>query len=180
MSEKIKKAPSIANLTIMLFVITAITSLLLGLVNGITIDEITRRNKEKTELAMIEVMPGTDDFVKVEKTFLNSLVTAAYESSKGYVFQVSPSGFGGAIDMVVGVSLDGAITGVSIVKMVETSGLGANAAAEDFRAQYQGATSQVQVTKDGGTIDALTGATVTSRAVTDGVNAAIDAFAELR
>ena len=73
---------------------------------------------------------------------------------------------------------DGTCTGVSIISHAETSGLGANATKEDFRAQFVGK-ANVAVTKDGGDIAALTGATITSRAVCDGVNAAIEAAASV-
>ena len=70
-------------------------------------------------------------------------------------------------------------TGVSIVSHAETSGLGANATKEAWRAQFIGKSGTLAVTKDGGEIEALTGATITSRAVTSGVNSAIAAVAEL-
>ena len=68
---------------------------------------------------------------------------------------------------------DNAVTGVSIVDHAETSGLGANCVKESFRNQFIGATGGLAVNKDGGTIDALTGATITSRAVTRAVNNAV-------
>ncbi len=81
--------------------------------------------------------------------------------------------------MVVGIAADGAVSGVSIISMSETSGLGANAAKEGFRSQFAGKSGTLAVNKDGGEIDAITGATITSRAVTRGVNAALAAVAEL-
>ena len=97
----------------------------------------------------------------------------------GYVVEVTPSGFGGNLDVMVGVDNDGVCTGVSIVSHAETSGLGANATKEAWRAQFIGKSGTLAVTKDGGEIEALTGATITSRAVTSGVNSAIAAVAEL-
>ena len=82
------------------------------------------------------------------------------------------------LDVMVGVNTDGTCSGVSIISHSETSGLGANATKEDFRNQFVGK-SNVAVTKDGGEIAALTGATITSRAVCDGVNAAIGAAASM-
>ena len=84
----------------------------------------------------------------------------------------------GDITMMVGVDADGAVSGISFIKMSETSGLGAVAAqdntkGEAFRSQFVGKTGTVAVTKDGGEIDSLTGATVTSRAVSTGVTAAL-------
>ena len=81
--------------------------------------------------------------------------------------------------MAVGVDKSGAVTGVSIVSMSETSGLGANARRESFRSQFSGKSGSVALKKQGGEIDALTGATVTSTAVTRGVNAALAAASEL-
>ena len=72
----------------------------------------------------------------------------------------------------------GTCSGVSFISHAETSGLGANATKEDFRAQFVGK-ANVAVTKAGGDIAALTGATITSRAVCDGVNAAIEAAASV-
>lgn len=81
--------------------------------------------------------------------------------------------------MMVGVGTDGTVTGVAIVNQSETASLGANCTREDFRQQFIGATGGLAVSKDGGTIDALTGATVTSRAVTEGVNTALEFVQEV-
>lgn len=82
--------------------------------------------------------------------------------------------------MVVGVGTDGTVTGVSIISMSETSGLGANASKESFRGQFVGKSGELAVSKDGGEIDALTGATITSRAVTSGVNTALVVASEMQ
>ena len=89
------------------------------------------------------------------------------------MIRVSVNGFGGAIDMMVGVDPSGTVTGISVISHSETASLGANCTREDFRSQFVGASGEVAVTKDGGQIEALTGATVTSRAVSDGVNLAL-------
>lgn len=75
--------------------------------------------------------------------------------------------------MMVGVDNDGKVTGISIISHTETAGLGATAAADTdagraFRDQFIGMSGTVSVTKDGGEVDALTGATITSRAVCTG------------
>ena len=90
---------------------------------------------------------------------------------------MAPAGFGGAIDMVVGIDAEGRVTGVAIVSMTETSGLGDNARKESFRSQFVGLSGSAALTKDGGSVDALTGATITSRAVADGVTQALAAAA---
>ncbi|MBE6991764.1 MAG: RnfABCDGE type electron transport complex subunit G [Ruminococcaceae bacterium] len=173
----------VLKLGVILFLICAITAGLLGFVNSITEDRIAEITAEKTAKAMSTVLPA-DAYDEVEYTGSDALVVTAYKASTGgspvgYVVEVTPSGFGGTIDMVVGVDMNGAVTGVDIIDMSETSGLGANASKASFREQYIGGTGNFAVSKDGGTIDALTGATVTSRAVTSGVNAAVAAAATL-
>ena len=80
--------------------------------------------------------------------------------------------------MMVGVDFEGKVLGIDIISHTETAGLGAVAdtetpAGQSFRSQFVGAEGSVSVTKDGGQLDAITGATITSRAVCDGVNAAL-------
>ena len=162
-----------------LLLISAVVAGLLGLVDHITADKIAAINQEKTAASMEQVLPASA-YNEMGYTGGDSLVKALYEAvGSGYVVEVTPSGFGGTIDMVVGVSVDGSVTGVSIISMSETSGLGANAARDSFREQFVGKTGSLSVSKDGGEIDALTGATITSRAVTSGVNSAVAAVQEL-
>ena len=97
---------------------------------------------------------------------------------------MAPAGFNGTVTMMVGVDNDGKVTGISIISHTETAGLGATAAADTdagraFRDQFIGMSGTVSVTKDGGEVDALTGATITSRAVCKGVNAALACAANL-
>lgn len=179
MTETKKKSGGMLRLTVVLFTITAVVALLLGLVNFITVDKIEAINANKTATAMKEVLPA-DTYTELEYTGGDSLVAAVYKADdEGYVVKVLPSGFGGAIDMVVGVDNDGVVTGISIIKMAETSGLGTNASKPSFKDQYIGGAGDFAVNKDGGEIDALTGATITSRAVTKGVNSAVEAVKTL-
>lgn len=168
-----------ARLTGALLLISVVVAGLLGLTNHITADRILAINEEKTAASMQEVLPAVS-YQELEYAGDDSTVAKLYEAlGAGYVVEVTPSGFGGIIDMVVGVDSTGAVTGISIVSMSETSGLGANAAKESFRSQFTGLSGSLAVNKDGGEIDALTGATITSRAVTSGVNSALAAVAEL-
>lgn len=179
MTETKKNPNSMIRLTLILFVITAVTALLLGLVNYITADRIAAITEEKTASAMREVLEA-ENYSVVDYTGGDSQITAVFAADDlGHVVRLSVSGSQGMIDMVVGVDTAGVVTGVSIVNMSETAGLGSKAADESFRSQYVGATGGLAVNKDGGTIDALTGATVTSRAVTNGVNAAVEAVQTL-
>ena len=168
-----------AKLAGMLLLISAVVAGLLGLVDHITADKIAAINEEKTAASMQQVLPA-ESYTEISYTGSDPVVAKIYEAAgSGYVVEVTPSGFGGTIDMVVGVGTDGTVTGVSIISMSETSGLGANASRDSFRSQFIGKSGQLAVSKDGGEIDALTGATITSRAVTGGVTSALSAVAEL-
>ena len=172
---------STLRLAVILFAFAAVVAILLGLVNKITQDRIETFAAEKTAASMQAVLPA-DSYTLVENSSADKieLVKEVYTAgSKGWVVMVTPSGFGGEINMAVGVDKSGAVTGVSIIQMSETSGLGANAKRESFRSQYVGKSGSVALKKQGGEIDALTGATVTSTAVTRGVNAALQAAGEL-
>ena len=164
----------VLRLTLVLFLITAIVAGLLGAVNYLTKDKIAENTKKKAEDAMREVLEA-DSYEAIALSAENKSagITEAYSCENGYVVRVSKNGFGGAIDMMVGIDLSGAVTGVSVISHAETASLGANCTREDFRSQFVGADDTLAVSKDGGTIDALTGATVTSRAVVDGINLAL-------
>lgn len=161
----------ILRLTLTLLIITAVVAGLLGLVNYLTEDKIDTLTRQKAENAMQEVLPAQN--YEPMETNTDGITEAYRADGLGYVVRVSANGFGGAIDMMVGIGADGKVCGVSIISHSETASLVANCVREDFRAQFVGAEDALAVHKDGGTIDALTGATVTSRAVTSGVNLAL-------
>lgn len=170
----------ILHLTLVLLLITAVVAALLGLVDYITRDKIAAATQEKLERSMALVLQADSYDAVPEPPAQAAAVYAASTGGTltGYVIEVKPSGFGGEIDMLVGVDTSCTVTGISIISHGETSGLGAVAASGSqagvsFRSQYVGASGTLAVKKDGGGIDALTGATVTSRAVTDGVNTAL-------
>ena len=186
MSKSKSSGQSMTRLITVLFAITAITALLLGLVDYITADTIAANTKKKTDTAMSAVLEASSYVPVQDYSDPGGLVTAVYTalsedgSTLGHVVEAAPTGFGGAISMVVGIDAEGSVSGISIVKMTETSGLGANAKNTSFREQYVGKSGTLAVSKDGGEIEALTGATITSRAVTNGVNAALAAAASLK
>lgn len=174
-------------LTLTLLLIAALVAAALAGVNAITKDKIVAIQMEKTQKAMEEVLPGygeyqTHNFVDETGTVKAVHVPCSHDGgvirgNPSYVVEVEPAGFGGKITMMVGIK-DGIVSGVSIVSHAETAGLGSVAADKTekgvaFRNQFVGADTEVKVDKDGGTIDAITSATITSRAVTDGVNAAL-------
>lgn len=186
MKKEASTAAYLLKLTGILFAITAVVALLLGAVNAVTADRIAALQAEKTAEAIRTVLPS--DAEPEELTAYEDgtgLVTAVYRmGGDGYAIELVVGGSQGDIDMMVGVGSDGAVSGISFISMSETSGLGAVAAQDSekgraFRGQFVGKTGSVAVTKDGGDIDSLTGATVTSRAVAEAVSAALACAANL-
>ena len=169
----------VARLGLTLFVITALVAAALAGVNRVTAPRIAAEKARKTQAAIEKVLPGGGEPVEPERyDNQGGLVANVYESDTGYAVEVTPNGFDGAITMMVGVSRDGKVLGISIISHTETAGLGAVAAAdtpdgESFRNQFKGLSGELSVKKDGGTVDQLSGATVTSRGVTRGVSAAL-------
>ena len=171
----------VARLALTLLIIAGVMAAALAGVNSVTAPIIEKLTYEKTQAAVSAVLPGGGDTVDFPAM---DLVSKVYQGENGYAVEVTPSGFDNTITMMVGVDNAGAVTGISIIDHSETAGLGAVAAAttaagEAFRAQFKGLTGSVSVSKDGGQVDAITSATITSRAVCAGVNAALAVVATM-
>ena len=167
-----------------LFLIAAVVAAALAGVNSITKPVIDELNAAATQEAIAAVLPGGFDTMIEEYNDATGIVSKVYQGANGYAVEVGPGGFDNTITMMVGIDNEGKVLGISIVNHTETAGLGAVAAAgtpagENFRGQFVGASGSVSVTKDGGTMDAITGATITSRAICVGVNAALACAANL-
>lgn len=161
-----------------LFIITAVAALVLALVNAVTADTIAEHAAAQRQAAMVSVAPGADVFSELysEDNTIDG-ITGAYNGTSfvGYCVEVSPNGFGGPISLMVGVDAGGSVTGVVILDHSETAGLGARADSPDFLNQYIDKSGTITVNTGDNAIDALTGATITSKAVTGGVNTALTA-----
>ena len=171
-----KKEGGIVQLVVVLGLITFICALLLGVINGVTADKITQNGIETRNAAMAEIIPDAD-FEDLDTALSAEDVYKAIKDGEeiGYCVQVEPKGFGGNLTMIVGINADGTVAGAKVTSHAETPGLGAKSQADpNWITQFAGQTAdgQLKVAKDGGTINAITGATITSRAVTDGVNTA--------
>lgn len=169
----------ILKLALTLLVITSCVALALAGVNYLTKDIIASIQADKLQAAIEEVLPGGGEKMPAEAyTDETKLVSAVYAGENGYAVEVKPMGFNGEITMMVGVSSEGKVLGIAVVSQAETAGLGAEAAANSnkgqaFRDQFVGLDGKLAVGNDGGVIDAISGATITSRAVVEGVNAAL-------
>jgi len=177
--KKESNALYILRLAVTLLAICAAVALALAGVNAITKDRIAAIQAEKTQKAIAEVLFGATDVEEISFTDESGLISTVYKSDLGYAVEVTPtSGFAGAIKMMVGVSHDGKVLGVSIISHAETAGLGAVAAENTskghaFRHQFQLLTGNISIGSGENQVDALTGATITSQAICDGVNAAL-------
>ncbi len=159
-----------------LAVITLIAGLVLGATYMLTKDPIAAQESRKAELARAAVMPEADAFRLLE-TAEDAQVDWVYEALKdgacvGYVAQATGRGFGGEIEVIVGLRIDGEITGVSVggANFSETAGLGAKAKDASFTDGFLGKHAPLTVVKAGeakseSSVDAITSATITSKAV---------------
>lgn len=178
--------------TLTLFVICIVVSVLLAGTNALTKEPIAANSVKKSQEAMQRVCPDAVSFEGA--TGLEAEVYRALSESGeviGYAIPVAAKGYGGDVSVMVGISVEsetelGKVTGVEILSHSETPGLGANATNESFTDEYKQdiTASGFEVVKNGsggsdGKIDALTGATITSGAVTDAVNRAVEIFESL-
>ncbi len=166
-----------AKLGLILGAISLAIAILLSVVNLATRDIIAMRQEQDIQNALAKVVPDAV-FERLDTA------TEAYAAKKdgniiGYCVKTAPYGYGGEIVMIVGVTTDLSVTGVSVTSMEETPGLGALAQKDEFLSGYKGKKGELKVTKDGGEIETLSGATITSRAVTAGVNEAVAFVANL-
>lgn len=165
---------------LILFLITSVCVGILGAVNEIT-DPIIKANEQKAEeVAMRELITEGDSFEAVEdieeSTTIEKIFIAKNASDLvGYIVKVCPTGYGGAIAMLVGIDTNGQVKGISILSHGETPGFGANCVKESFKGQFKDKQAPLVVSKSASAeneIQAITGATITSDAVTQGVNTA--------
>ena len=172
-----KDVKSILITALSLFLICAVAAGALAYVNSVTAPTIAANNAAAADKARSEVLPAADGFD--EKNASDGTVYYVGKSGDdavGYVFTTSAKGYGGDVEIMTGVDAEGKVTGVSILTINETPGLGMNAKKDDFRQQYVGKSGELAVNKDGGEIVAITSATVTSRAVTKAVNEALSLY----
>jgi electron transport complex protein RnfG len=172
----------VLRLAVTLLLICTVVATVLAGVNAFTAPMIAELKAAKTQQAIEAVLPGGGE--EIEFTDNTGLVTKVYASDAGYAIQVAPMGFGGAIDMMVGVDKEGNVLAISIISQTETAGLGSVAAektskGETFRGQFEGMSGVLAVDKDGGEVDSISSATITTRAIVTGINAALECAKKL-
>ncbi|MCI8398978.1 MAG: FMN-binding protein [Oscillibacter sp.] len=193
--EKVDMDPQyLIKLTVTLLITCVVVAAALGGVNAVTEDTIDDINWENTVTAMKKVAPDATDFSEAMElsddmtaaaASMSGTLDSVYEAQAngeaiGYALKVVTSGSQGKIEMMVGVDVEGAVTGVSIVKNSETSGIGSKVMNNDNTAagvgvlsQFEGKSAADGTLTVGSNVDAISGATVSTRGVTNGVNAAL-------
>lgn len=168
--------------TLILLLICLVVTATLAYTYQLTAPIIAEINMKNANIARNEVLPqGQGDFSKIEAQ-LPENVREVYQAKNGagMVFTTLDKGFGGQIEVMVGLDSQGAITGVKVTQHTETPGLGTKAMTPEYLSQYQGKTA---ITRTGETnktqIDAITGATLSSNGIFRATNTALEQFKAL-
>ena len=167
---------------LILLLITSISGFVLGVTNSLTEDIILQRALEGDIEAMQALIPDVDNYEPVDISEVDiegiNIVGDVYAgvtdgSPVGYIINVSPVGYGGDIEMMVGISTNHEVAGVEIQRHTETPGLGSVIVNEEYRGQFSGLPTDEPVA-----VDTISGATVSSEAVNRGVSVAADLYEE--
>lgn len=181
-----KRESSFINMLLTLFVVTAIASLALAGVYNITYEPIARVAREKKERAIKQVLPDFQE-VKSEEVIADNPdipleFNYAYKDGKlvGVAIQsYTKKGYSGLIELMVGFLPDGTISKVEVLNQKETPGLGTKITEDKFKSQFINVNPKdfkLKVGKDGGDVDAITAATISSRAFCDAVERAYQSY----
>ncbi len=177
-----KKYFDVFKAIIVLTVVCLVISAALAVTNSITKDKIAEMERASATAAMEALIPN-GEYTKTDLSNIKEIENAdIYTVSKGdttvgYIVTTAAKGYGGDVKVMTAISSDKKVIGVNILSAAdETPGLGQNATKPDFYNQFKNKTSGVTVVKNGAEnneINAVTGATITSRAVTNAVNEAL-------
>jgi len=184
-----KKKDTFINMVVSLFVITIISGFSLGFVNDLTAGPKAKAKLERKVNALKLVLPNFDNnpvedvqLIKSDLVKDSVEVFPAFQNNEfvgAAIIGSTEKGFSGLIKIMVGFKPNGTIQNIVVLEQKETPGLGTKMKDEKFLAQFREknpSTYNLKVTKDGGEVDALTGATITSRAFGEAVQMAYDEF----
>ncbi len=167
---------------ISLCLIAVVAAVCLAATNEITKDVIEEQGIKAAEEARVRLIPEAESFAPLETEEVDALDNAyegkRWDETVGFIAQTTAKGFGGPVEIIVGVNADGSIAGVSVggSAFAETAGLGAKAKDPAFAEQFEGDKAPLTLGED---VDAITAATITSNAVIKGVNTALEALENL-
>lgn len=167
-----------------LMIICVCAAVLLSLVYGVTSKQIAENERIANIKKRKKVLPQAVTFEEREIEGIKYHAGLDAEKNEiGFVIKAVPWGYGGPIKITVGVAMDDSISAIELTKLDqrETPGLGAKIVKNKFKDQFKGKrVEQLKVKQDGGEIDAVTAATITSRAAADGIRKELDKFIKNR
>ncbi len=167
---------NIFTMTLTLVIIAIVVSVAMSYVNSVTAPMIANNDAKKLNESLATVIEA-DEFPVVEENEAYTIYKAVKNGETvGFCVKNTSSGYGGDITLLTGMDKDLKVTGVELLSHAETAGLGANASKPEFKEQYKGKAENIGVVKNSpkeNDIVAISGATITSKAVTEGVNDAI-------
>jgi electron transport complex protein RnfG len=182
-----KRASTLVNMLLTLVVITLISGFLLGYVNQITLAPKAKVAAERKIQALQAVLPPFDndlmrDVVKFKSPDSADSIEIYKATQKGFIqgyamMGTSEKGFSGTVKTMIGFKPDGSINNIVVLEQKETPGLGTKMKEAKFIKQFLGknpATFNLKVKKDGGQVDALTGATISTRAFSETVQSSFE------
>ena len=190
-----KKESTLINMLVALMVIAIVSGGVLGAVYGLTEKKINDNKKEKNDQAIYSVLSLTkEDNAKIKEIDHDTLVyNLAYNADNQFIGAAvktySLNGFGGKIELMIGILANDSINKVSVLSQAETPGLGANMSKDGNKLMSSINNKNIdsirvkvndkyviKVKKDNGKIDELTAATISSRAVSEAVNRAVNGY----
>lgn len=170
--------------TLVLIIISVIVSGMLALTyNATGVGELGKGiSQAELDTYIKEVLPQGSKLLATEIKVEDPAILGIYkdESQKGIAIHLTTKGYGGQLKLLVGLDMDGKFTGAKVLESAETPGLGTKIENPEFIAKYVGTSKSVALTKDGGTVDGIAGATISSRAFTTGANKAFEIFEKVK
>lgn len=167
---------NLKNMILCLFGVCLVCSAILGGIYVLTLDPIAQANEKALKLSIGQVLPEGGEISDAKSAsgfeYYENVVDGEVVA---YAVKSTSVGFGGPLVLMVGVLPDGTVFNTSVLSHSETPGLGAKCTSDEgFMAQWKGFSGKLSVKKDGGDVDAITASTITSRAYTKAVAAAVD------
>ncbi len=163
-ADTLKKVFPIISITVVVFIAVA----LLYLTDTVVRDKIEWQKEQKIQRMLYEIFPDMTEHTLEDDIYM----IYSNEAEIGFAFLAVGKGYGGLIDILVGLENETTIKGVTIISHLESPGLGARITENSFRDQFIGVNiADVALTQKGGEIDAITGASISSGAVVDAIRA---------
>lgn len=186
MERKIKVFKDIVVPTLTLLIICVVVTAALAATNLLTQKQMESKEFEKKRESLEKVIAASE--YEAREIEHDGRTVEYYEAIdgevKGYIFETSAAGYSGSVWVMTGIQPDGRVASVIVLDASkETAGIGQKIADPAFLEQYKGKSSQIETVKSGADetqVNAITGATVSSEAVTKAVNSALQLFEKVK